>query len=138
MTPPRGPAKTPKKTPIQSKNAILAYYFLPRLNDPNIRFLKVRSHGKEAVESGWQLNQNYGYKSDEIRQWVERGDNYALTSPSGFFCLIDADYQEIQEVLDSKHPQTFRYSTGKLEHYQYAYFLEDAPIGCVPLAGGDT
>ncbi len=41
----------------------------------------------------------------------------------------------MQSALDES-TWTFRYSTGTPGHYQYAFFLEDKPIGCVPLKDG--
>ena len=121
---------TPKDNSIEGINTFVPF------NDPNIRLLKVRPHGKEAVERNWQTIANYGYRSQEIRTWIGNGGNYGITSPSGFCCCIDADTHEIQDVLDNSLPQTFRWSTGKEGHFQYIYFIEDGPIGCIPLRDG--
>ena len=107
-----------------------------QLNDPNIRFVKVRYHGKEAVERNWQTCKNYGFLSSEIRDWINNGGNYGITSPTGFGSFVDADNAEIQKVLESSLPETLRWSTGREAHYQYAYFIEDEPIGCIPLKDG--
>ena len=104
--------------------------------DLNIRSIKVKTHGKEAIEKNWQTTANYGYRSPEIRTWIRNGGNYGITCPSGFCCCIDADTREIQDALDGQLPQTFRWSTGKEGHFQYIYFIEDGPIGCVPLKDG--
>lgn len=111
-------------------------WLLSQFNDPNIRFVKVRHHGKEAVERNWQTCKNYSFNSSEIRHWMNNGGNYGLTSPTGFACFIDADNRGIQEVLDSALPKTMRWSTGRAGHFMYAYLLWDSPIGCLPLAGG--
>jgi len=107
-----------------------------QLRDVHFRFLKVRSHAKEAVEPGWQKVKNYSWSHPEIVHWIRTAGNYGITCPSGFCCFIDADYLEIQNILDTKLPLTFRYSTGKHGHFQYVYFIEDGPIGCLPLVGG--
>jgi len=108
----------------------------PQFRDLHFRLIKVRPHGKEAVEPGWQKAQNYSWSHPEIVQWIKNGGNYGITPPSGFACFVDADYTEIQTALDSKLPLTFRWSTGKPDHYQFAYFTEDEPMGCVPLRDG--
>lgn len=123
-----------RKTPDQIVS--VNPWLFTQLNDPNIRFVKVRYHGKEAVERNWQTCKNYGFLSSEIRDWINNGGNYGLTSPTGFACFIDADTREIQDVLESSLPETIRWSTGKEGHFQYAYFIEDDPIGCLPLKYG--
>ena len=109
---------------------------LTQLNDPNIRFVKVRHNGKEAVERNWQTWKNYSFFSSEIRDWINNGGNYGLTSPLGFFCAVDADTPDIQDALRQNLPETLRYSTGKEGHFQDLYFVSDGPIGCIPLEGG--
>ena len=126
----------PGRNLLQSKNTLREFKIIHQLNDPNIRLLKVRCHGKEAIERNWQTKANYGIQSQIIQQWVKDGGNYGITSPPGFFCSVDADTKEIQDVLNNALPLTFRYSTGKAGHFQYAYFIEDSPIGCLPLKDG--
>ncbi|MGC8516240.1 MAG: bifunctional DNA primase/polymerase, partial [Thermoplasmata archaeon] len=105
-------------------------------DDLHFRFLKVRERGKEALEQGWQSARNYAYGNGEILNWVLQGGNYGVMCPSGFCCFVDADSQEIQEDLENELPKTFRYSTGKEGHFQYAYFIQDEPVGCMPLRDG--
>jgi len=107
-----------------------------QLQDFHFRFIKIRPQSKEAIESGWQQVKNYSWSHPEIAQWIRAGGNYGVTCPSGFCAFVDVDYLEIQNVLDTKLPLTFRYSTGKHGHFQYVYFIEDGPIGCLPLVGG--
>jgi len=108
----------------------------PQFRDLHFRLIKIRPHGKEAIEPGWQIAQNYSWNNPEIIKWIKDGGNYGVTCPSGFCAFVDADYQEIQESLESSLPQTFRYSTGKPGHYQYAYFVENGPLVCLPLKDG--
>ena len=125
--------------PFPSNNPAQRYKyadFPTQFNDVNVRLIKIRPHGKEAVEPGWNKNANYSARNPEIINWVRNGGNYGVTSLFGFYCSIDADTQEIQEALDYSLPETFRWSTGKNGHFQYGYFLEDEPVGCVPLRDG--
>jgi len=131
------------KPPVRADNSNLNTFsgykdFVPlkQFRDVHFRFLKVRPRGKEAVEPGWQKVRNYSWSHPEIVHWIQSGGNYGITCPSGFACFVDADYLEIQTALDSKLPLTFRWSTGKSGHFQYAYFIEDGPLGCVPLRDG--
>lgn len=110
--------------------------FPKQFDDPNIRLIKVKPHGKEAVESHWNTVSNYSASNQEIIKYVKSGGNYGVTSPAGFSSFIDADSKAIQEVLEAELPRTFRWSTGRAGHFQFAYFLEDQPIGCVPLIDG--
>jgi hypothetical protein len=107
-----------------------------KLNDVNIRFIKVKKQSKQPLEQDWAKTKNYTYNSPEILNWIETGGNYGITSPSGFAVFIDADIKPLQERLDASLPPTFRWSTGKPGHYEYAYLIEDMPLGCFPLRGG--
>jgi hypothetical protein len=105
-----------------------------QLEDAHFRIVKARGK-KPNVESEWQTRNNYhsaGWVANEI---LSSGLNYGFTCPTGFACFIDADTKEIQDVLDL-NAWTFRYSTGTPGHYQYVYFIENNPIGCVPLKDG--
>jgi len=130
-------ARTGPPPYIEDKD-IPSYNFVvpPQFHDLHFRLIKVRPHGKEAIEPGWQKAQNYSWSHPEIVQWIRKGGNYGITPPSGFACFVDADTVEIQKCLENKLPQTFRYSTGKPGHYQYAYFVENGPLECVPLTDG--
>ena len=124
--------------PYTEDKDIPSYNFVvpPQFRDLHFRLIKVRPHGKEAIEPGWQKAQNYSWSHPEIAQWIRAAGNYGITCPSGFCCFIDADYPEIQDALEKNLPLTFRWSTGKPDHYQFAYFTEDEPMGCVPLRDG--
>ena len=96
--------KSPQENISLSSNPIHRDKFFPsQFADPNIRLLKVRAHGKEAVEPGWQTVANYGVNSPVIREWIKHG-NYGVTSPAGFYASVDADTKEIQDALDGPHP----------------------------------
>ncbi len=107
-----------------------------KLNNINIRFIKVQKKSKQPLETNWQNNKNYPFNSPEIAQWLKEGGNYGLTSPSGFVVFIDADIKPLQQRLDASLPPTFRWSTGKEGHFEYAYSIKDVPMGCFPLRGG--
>ncbi len=136
---PEGPGKGPGCQNIPMGNNSTKKNYSPeykQFDDLHFRLLKVRPRGKEAVERGWQTFANYRSDDPIIARWISQGGNWGITCSSGFCCFVDADTQEIQEALDSKLPMTFRYSTGKEGHFQYVYFLEDEPLGCIPLAEG--
>lgn len=122
--------------PYQSANLSRIISFNNTFNDPNIRFIKVKSHSKQPAEMNWTKSANYGFNSPEIRKWVGSGKNYGLTSPSGFCVFIDADSLDIQNSLETCLPETLRWSTGNEGHFQYAYFVKDSPMKCFPLTGG--
>jgi len=114
-----------------------SYLSIPnQLNDPRIRFIKVRPRGKEAIEKGWNTLKNYSSQDPEIVKHTQRRGNYGFTFFDGAGASVDADTPEIQDALETRLPRTFRYSTGKEGHYQYVYFVEDGPIGCIPLKEG--
>jgi len=113
------------------------YLSIPnQLNDPRIRFIKVRPRSKEAQEKGWNTTKNYSIRDPEFVKHIQHGGNYGITFFEGSGASIDADTPEIQDALETRLPRTFRYSTGKEGHYQYVFFVEDRPIGCYPLKDG--
>ena len=129
--------KIPDRNNSPIDNYVQEFKAFPRqFRDPDIRLLKIKPNDKEAVEKNWNTKHNYGAKSQDILNWVLSGGNYGVTSPLGFCCFVDADTEEIQHSLDNSLPKTFRWSTGKVGHFQYAYFIQDGPIGCIPLKDG--
>lgn len=108
--------------------------FPHQLEDPHFRIVKARGKAPN-VEKEWQTKNNYRSSGATATELLNSGLNYGFTCPTGFACFIDADTAEVQKVLD-EHKWTFRYSTGTPGHYQYVYFIEDEPIGCVPLKDG--
>ena len=122
---------------LPKNNNVNPYLSIPnQLNDPRIRFIKVRPRGKEAIEKGWTTTKNYSIRDPEIVKHIQHGGNYGVTFFDGSGASVDADTSEIQNALDTRLPRTFRYSTGREGHYQYIYFVKDSPIGCYPLEGG--
>lgn len=104
-----------------------------QLTDYHFRIVKARGKAPN-VETAWQTVNNYLVEPHIIHAILKSGLNYGFTVPSGFACFIDADTQEIQDVLD-KELFTFRYSSGTVGHFQYVYFIKDG-IGCIPLVHG--
>jgi len=118
-------------------NNVSPYLNIPhQLNDPRIRFIKVKPRGKEALEKGWNATKNYSIRDPEFMKHIRYGGNYGMTFFDGSGAFVDADTLEIQDALDTHLPRTCRYSTGKIGHYQYVFFIEDGPIGCYPLKDG--
>ena len=105
-----------------------------QLNDFNLRIVKAQ--GKAPCEREWQTKNNYPFSRELIGAILRSGLNYGFTCTSGFVCFIDADFKEIQEALDI-FSITFRYSTGRIGHFQYLYFIDDEPLpGNIPLVQG--
>jgi len=107
-----------------------------RFQGSGVRLIKVKARGKAPIEQNWDANKNYTFDDSEILKYINNGGNYGLTSIDGSYAAIDADTKEIQDVLDTRLPSTFRYSTGKNGHFQYWYNIKDPPIGCIPLKEG--
>lgn len=108
--------------------------FPHQLEDPHFRIVKARGKAPN-VEKEWQTKNNYRSSGTTANALLNSGLNYGFTCPTGFACFVDADTKDVQDVLDDRK-WTFRYSTGTPGHYQYVYFMEDEPIGCVPLKDG--
>jgi len=122
---------------VHESNNVSPYLNIPhQLNDSRIRFIKVKPRGKEALEKGWNATKNYSIRDPEFMKHIQHGGNYGMTFFDGSGAFVDADTPEIQDALEMRLPGTFRYSTGKENHYQYVFFVEDRPIGCYPLKNG--
>ena len=105
-----------------------------QLMDTHLRVVKAL--GKAPCEREWQMRNNYRADRDIIRSILKSGYNYGFTCASGLACFIDADFKEIQDALDH-FTLTFRYSSGRLGHYQYVYFIDDEPLHeNIPLVQG--
>ena len=105
-----------------------------QLYDPEFGFLLVRKGEKAPLEKGWQ-QKLYSKDDRRLLDHLKAGGNYGISPRNGKACLVDADTKDIQDILDAKLPETFRYSTGKPGHFQYAYILDES-IGNVPLVDG--
>lgn len=92
---------------------------IPRqLQNEAFGFAKVKPRTKEPFETNWQ-NRPYTYK--EIQPWIAQGGNYGVQGGYGKLVIIDADTQEIANILVGKFPATFTVKTpGKGYHF---YFL---------------
>ncbi len=105
-----------------------------QLEDHHLRIVK--AIGKAPCEKAWETVRNYHFSRELIRSILKSGLNYGFTCTSGFACFIDADFKEIQDALDD-FALTFRYSTGRIGHFQYLFFIEDEPLGeNIPLTEG--
>ena len=97
----------------------------PRLMDYHFRLVKSRGKAPNFLHN-LKSTDNCRVAKEKVDEILSSGLNYGFTCPSGFCCFVDAD----------TFAWTFLYSTGTIGHYHYAYFIEDEPIGYIPLYGG--
>ena len=101
------------------------------------RFIKVQrpipgepKSGKGAVEHGWQKQP---YEANEIKNWVEAGNNYGVICGKGLY-EIDLDDLEMQQQFEAK-VQTFTVKSGSgvgRHYYTMSGITENATILSLP------
>lgn len=79
------------------------------------KFVKLLKKSKKPFEDGWP-EKPYSYA--EIMRWFELGNNYGVLGGYGGLIIIDADKQEISDLVRQHLPKTFTVKTPrKGEHF---------------------
>lgn len=103
------------------------------LQREGLRYIKVRSNGKEAVESEWQTKNNYTYDNPVIQNYVSSGyGNYGIIPVGEGICILDVDeFDRLDQLgaLDA-FADTFKVRSGsdKGEHYHYFFTCSDLTL----------
>jgi putative DNA primase/helicase len=87
-----------------------------RLQSDSFGFVKLRDKTKKPFEKEWQ-NKPYTYEG--IQSWIAQGHNYGVLGGHGNLVVIDADTNEIDEVIKNKLPPTFTVKTPRCGHHYY-------------------
>lgn len=85
-----------------------------------IGFVKLRPKSKIPFEQDWQDNP---YSFSDIQTWVDQGGNYGIQGGYGRLIIIDADRQEITDIVTSKFPETFIVKTPR-QGFHYYFFCD--------------
>jgi len=85
-----------------------------------IGFVKLRPKSKIPFEQTWQ---DTPYSFSDIQAWVDHGGNYGIQGGYGRLIIIDADRQEITDIVTSKFPQTFIVKTPR-QGFHYYFFCD--------------
>jgi len=89
-----------------------------QLQKEELKFCKILPKSKRPFEKDWANN---GYTYTDIDTST---GNYGVIGGYGGLIIIDSDTQELQEVVDTKLPKTFRVRTGSGGCHDY-YFCKD-------------
>jgi len=90
------------------------------LQKDSFGFVKLKPRTKIPLEQDWQ-NKPYSFK--DIQAWIDQGGNYGVQGGYGKLIIIDADSQEIDEIVKKYFPETLTVRTPKQGHHYY-YFCE--------------
>ncbi len=93
-----------------------------QLQSSSFGFVKLRKKSKIPLEKDWQ---NKPYTHKEIQSWIEQGDNYGVLGGCGYLIIVDADTDEIVNVLRDRLPATFTVRTPGRRKYHYYYICKD-------------
>lgn len=87
-----------------------------QLQNDSFGFVKLKPKSKIPLEQDWP-NKPHSFK--EAQEWLSKGGNYGVLGGFGNLIIIDADTQELEEVLKNHLPATFTVKTGKGYHHYY-------------------
>ena len=96
-----------------------------KLHNKELRFIKIRSKSKVAVEKSWNTTANYKWDDKAIVDWLKAGQNYGLVCGYGGLIAVDADTAPIVAIVESALPKTFTVRTGKDVGKHYIYHCTD-------------
>jgi phage/plasmid-associated DNA primase len=82
----------------------------------DLRFCKVRKATKKPFEEDWP---NKPYTWDEIQEHIQKEQNYGVLCGYQGLIIIDADSQEVRDVVDKELPKTFKVETGSKGFHYY-------------------
>jgi P4 family phage/plasmid primase-like protien len=86
-----------------------------------LRFCKIKKGTKRPFEEDWV---HKPYTLNDIREWIESGNNYGILCGYGGLIVLDSDEPELRDYIDKNLPQTFRVRTGGGGYHDY-YFCRD-------------
>ena len=87
-----------------------------QLQNEAFGFVKIPRASKKPFEPQWQKKP---YSYSEIVDWIAQGGNYGVFGGHGDLIIIDADKQEISELVSSVLPATFTVKTPRTGHHFY-------------------
>jgi P4 family phage/plasmid primase-like protien len=103
-----------------------------QLQSSKYGFVKLLLEAKKPFENEWQKNP---YSYEEIAPWIEQGYNYGVLGGCGDLIAVDADTEELSEVVRDKMPETFTVKTSSGFHYYY--ICQDVRNKIVLMKGGE-
>jgi len=101
--------------------------------------IKLRSHEKVALESGWNKDANYSPEDPEILRYISDGGNYGIMPTNGLI-VIDCDTQQLYDDLPKEWKETLTVITGRegeTGRHIFLYCPESAPEK-IPLTDPET
>ncbi len=103
-----------------------------QLQNIKFGFVKLLGKTKKPFEEEWQKTP---YTYEQIQPWIDQGSNYGVIGGYGDIIVIDADTEEIDNVVRSKLPGTFTVKTPRCGHHYY-YICKDINNKVVLSKGG--
>jgi hypothetical protein len=91
-----------------------------QLQNESFRFVKLKPKSKIPFEPNWQNN---GYTWKEIKDWVNKGNNYGVIGGRGDLRILDTDNLDFAKEMKEKLPKTFTVKTGN--GGLHFYFITD-------------
>ena len=87
-----------------------------RLSDS--RFILVNKKEKLPIEKEWPKRNNYDFSSEILKKHILNGGNYGVLTGDGLI-VIDADTEELNEIVKREFPKTFCVKTRNGHHYYF-------------------
>jgi len=93
------------------------------LKKEGFKFILVRNKGKEAIETGWNEENNYSFDNEKLQTHMNKGGNYGFVCGNGII-VVDADSKKVYELVKDLLPETFTVKTAKQFGHHYYYKCE--------------
>jgi hypothetical protein len=95
---------------------------IERLQDLAPRFIRVAKLGKVPIDPGW-IEHPLHSNDLHLQAWLKGGGNYGIMAGDGL-AILDADNEEIKQVVQSKFPSSFSVESPGHNGLHY-YFLSN-------------
>ena len=89
-----------------------------RLKSDKIRFSRIASRDKFAIDKGWN-KLNLQWNDSSLQEHLKRNGNYGVLTGINGLIVVDIDSQEHLKWTWENLPPTFTVKTGKGLHFYY-------------------
>jgi len=104
-----------------------------QLKRSEFRFFPLQEKSKHPIETSWQEKNNYAFDDKKLLEYLDGGCNYAVLGGCGNLIFIDADCEEIDNIVKANLPETFTINTSRYCKNHY-YYITDKKIKGIRLS----
>lgn len=94
-----------------------------KLKEAKFKFILLKKKEKIPIEKEWPTKKNYFWDNPTLQNHIKRGGNYGVIG-DGNHVIIDADAEELKNILETKLPETFTVESPGSKGW-HCYFLSN-------------